>query len=345
MIICTRNRAQSLALTLESLAAADRSGLEMEVRIVDNGSVDNTRAVVMEFAGRLPITYLVEQALGNYGKSHALNAALDAGGLGRLVAVIDDDISVREDWPRAVVSVSERWEDKSVFGGSILVSWPQAEIPAWALDARIRSWLFSAAEYSDEAPLDSGRWFSGNHFWFRSSVLEGSRRFKDIWLTEPDFILGLVEDGYHGLATPKAVVWHRVQPELLDPARAAERARLVGRSFARVRTQPVRNKVRQSVLLRKYPFAGRFFCIISLLKWLFGARAARIRSRAEDGFASELVCIERFYNYRELLLVAQEVEAYRKGFGAWAGGLLSRLALSVLGEKRLYLPRNLERVR
>ena len=47
ILICTRNRAASLARTLQSLLAMEWSGAyEREFVIVDNGSTDDTRATV-----------------------------------------------------------------------------------------------------------------------------------------------------------------------------------------------------------------------------------------------------------------------------------------------------------
>ncbi len=314
VIICTRNRARSLAVTLDSIAEADRSGIKMEVRVVDNGSADDTRSIVESFKKVLPITYIFQPTLGNYGKSHALNAALDAGELGAITAVLDDDITVREDWVQAVLSISNRSSDKSIFGGTILVMWPVEGPPRWALDTRIRAWLFSAVDYGEEEKsLAPGRWFSGNHFWFRTHLLKGGLRFRDIWLTEPDFILRLVDEGQEGLASPQAVVWHRIQPELLDPQVARKRARLVGCSFARVRTQPPRRKVKQSLLLRKHPIAGRLFCLLQVIAWHRKLKKAKTGQLTDEKFVLELLAIERFHNYKELLACAAEMAEYRNG--------------------------------
>src|SRR5207248_3523805 len=77
VIICTRNRAASLEITLECLASANRQGISAEVIVVDNAGEDHTRGVVESFTRRIPVRYLYEPALGVFGKSHALNRALD----------------------------------------------------------------------------------------------------------------------------------------------------------------------------------------------------------------------------------------------------------------------------
>ena len=64
IIICTRDRTESLRHTLECLLQADRTGLEVEVVVVDNGSAHGSRDCVESFAGRLPVRYLFEPEQG-----------------------------------------------------------------------------------------------------------------------------------------------------------------------------------------------------------------------------------------------------------------------------------------
>ena len=63
VIVCTRNRAESLRRTLHSLhAMAMPPTLAWEVVVVDNGSGDHTRAVTEETARAtgMPLRYLLE---------------------------------------------------------------------------------------------------------------------------------------------------------------------------------------------------------------------------------------------------------------------------------------------
>ena len=65
IIICTYNRAASLARTLETLAEQAGEGLEdVEVLVVDNNSNDGTGAVVQSFLRRLPLRSCREPAQG-----------------------------------------------------------------------------------------------------------------------------------------------------------------------------------------------------------------------------------------------------------------------------------------
>lgn len=312
VVICTCNRAGSLKITLDCLCRNDRSGLDVEVVVVDNNSKDETRDTAESFHDRLPLRYLFEPEKGVYGKSHALNCAIDSGELGSIVAVIDDDISPREDWLKGVSSISGRWPDKDLFTGPSFVVWPVDPVPDWALNPAIHGWIFSAGIGAEsDYPLADGRWFSGNHFWFRSRVLAGGRRFKDIWLTEPDFMLQLAEDGFEGVVGPEAVVGHRIQTALLSKSSAIQQAVKVGKEYAELRLRPYRSKVKQAVLFRKYPLLARLFCIANGIRWQCIHRLSRLCSSADKSFVRSLIALERLTTYRHLRVIAGQMEEYK----------------------------------
>ncbi|MBN9545465.1 MAG: glycosyltransferase family 2 protein [Alphaproteobacteria bacterium] len=114
--ICTRNRANSLKRTLSSLESARKPDCVWELLVVDNGSTDDTHAVVSEFAGRLPIKYEMEQ---RGGLSYARNRAV-ACAQGDYIIWTDDDVMVDEAWLTAYVDAFKRWPDVAVFGGKIV---------------------------------------------------------------------------------------------------------------------------------------------------------------------------------------------------------------------------------
>ena len=312
VIISTRNRSDSLRVTLEALTRTDRAGLRVEVVVVDNNSGDDTRAVAESFIPTLSVRYLFEPKTEIYGKSHALNRALDSGGLGDIVAVLDDDITPANDWFQGVHAICRRWPGKDIFTGKSRALWPQESLPGWARSSRIRGWIFSVAEYGDhDQPLEEGRWFSGNHFWFRSRVLGSGRRFKDIWLTEPDFILQLVEDGYEGMYGPDAAVEHRVQPTLLDRSVAVRNAARVGRSYAELRLCPYKRKVKQARLFNEHPVVARLFCLANGARWWLAGRLAALDPDSDRRFVRTLVALERTTTYFELCRVANRMPEYR----------------------------------
>jgi glucosyl-dolichyl phosphate glucuronosyltransferase len=96
IIICTRNRADSLARTLNSFHAVEmRRASKAEILVVDNSSTDDTPSVAKEAKlGNFEVRYLFE---GRKGKSYALNAAL-AQARGRAILFTDDDVVPAKDW-------------------------------------------------------------------------------------------------------------------------------------------------------------------------------------------------------------------------------------------------------
>jgi glycosyltransferase involved in cell wall biosynthesis len=101
LIICTRDRSQKLVRCLQSLRliAFERP---WELIIVDNGSVDETAAVVQEFiaTSSVPVTYTCEPKLG---VGNASNAGLRTA-RGRILAFTDDDCYPEPDFLRQIWS-------------------------------------------------------------------------------------------------------------------------------------------------------------------------------------------------------------------------------------------------
>ncbi len=311
VIIPTHNRAASLEITLDRLAKTDRRGLDVDIIVVDNASSDATRNVVTSYETRLPVRYLYEPTKGTYGKSHALNKALDTGGLGAIIVVLDDDMNVHEDWFHGVATICKRWPDKDIFTGHTYIIWPSDDVPDWAKKAKFHSSIFSAVSVGGpDTLLEDGHWFSGNHFWFRSRVLEKKPYFKDIWNTEPDFQLDLAEMGYGGIAAPDAIVGHRVQPFLLDKKVVLDRAKKIGTLNAQLRLDPYRKKVKQARLLRKHPCLGRLFCLLNHLQWRILYLTACLYPTDSSRFEHRLIALERMTNYIELLRAANRLQDY-----------------------------------
>jgi glycosyltransferase involved in cell wall biosynthesis len=113
--ICTRNRANSLARTLNSLVVAASHVNELwELQIVDNGSTDDTKVIVSSFEGKLPIRLIVENLPG---LSNARNAAV-ANARGNYILWTDDDVIVHENWLNAYTTAFTKYTECVVFGGT-----------------------------------------------------------------------------------------------------------------------------------------------------------------------------------------------------------------------------------
>jgi glycosyltransferase involved in cell wall biosynthesis len=312
VVICTRNRAESLRETLDCLVKANRTGIQVEIVVVDNGSTDDTPEIANSFRNQIDVRVLFEPRQGVFGKSHALNRALDEGGLGTIVAVLDDDMTPREDWFRGMMSLTDRWPDKDIFTGYSYIVWPADSPPEIVQSADLRIWMYSIMdEPTEDCAMGSGRWFAGGHFWFRSRCLRSGVRFDDVWLTEPKFMLDLVELGYGAMSGPDAVAGHRIQKRLLEKDTIRERARKVGESNAEVRLRPYRRSVKHAQFMSTHPLLGRLFCMgkvgLSAGKWV----RAQFFTGAEERFVRGVIATESLVYYSHLLRTASRMPEYR----------------------------------
>jgi glycosyltransferase involved in cell wall biosynthesis len=100
--ICTYNRSQSLARTLDSLSIPTGDAACTEVLIVDNNSTDGTAQVAESFRIKLPIRRHMET---RQGASHARNRAV-AEFCGDLLLFTDDDVRLEAGWLAAYLEAS-----------------------------------------------------------------------------------------------------------------------------------------------------------------------------------------------------------------------------------------------
>ncbi len=128
VVICTWNRAESLAKTLESIENCRvPEGTDWEILIVDNNSTDTTSAVCQSFLQRNPerYRYVLEK---RQGKSLALNTAIE-NARGDIIAFTDDDVLVGEDWLFALLQAFDTHDCAGV-GGKIVPVWNSPK-PDW----------------------------------------------------------------------------------------------------------------------------------------------------------------------------------------------------------------------
>jgi len=129
VVISTFNRAESLALTLDSLRRQQTPpGIDFEVIVVDNNSTDDTKAVVDRLVrdGFTRLRYEFEPRQGvSYGRNAGIRAAR-----GAILAFTDDDNDVAPGWVAAIKEVLDAHPEVAAVGGKILPDWP-APVPAW----------------------------------------------------------------------------------------------------------------------------------------------------------------------------------------------------------------------
>ena len=205
ILICTRNRAASLARTLQSLLALDwNQSYEREIVIVDNGSTDDTRATIEQFIERHPslMRYVYE---ARTGLSIARNTALRHSD-GEIVAFTDDDVLVAPDWCDELHREFAADSQLCILGGRILLA---------------RSGLQPVTIKTDEqrrvfhSPRDFNEVYGANTA-FRRALFEAVGVF-DARLgagcfhasgEEADVIYRGLQAGFAGLYAPNVLVHH-----------------------------------------------------------------------------------------------------------------------------------------
>ncbi len=128
LLICTRNRAGSLAATLESVerAAAYAGSTIVEIVLVDNGSADDTPQRLTEWQARqaFPV-HLAHEPQPGLARARNTGLALCKG---RIIAMTDDDCVLHQDYFAAVCAAFERAGGPAIIGGRILLGNP-ADLP------------------------------------------------------------------------------------------------------------------------------------------------------------------------------------------------------------------------
>ena len=136
VLISTHNRATLLERTLASLNRALRpADFNTDILVVANACTDETPVFLETYQTQaadrnwLPLAWLAEP---QSGKSHALNRAIPELH-SDLVALVDDDHRVDENFLTAICSAAESYPDAALFCGRILPDWDGSE-PAWTHD-------------------------------------------------------------------------------------------------------------------------------------------------------------------------------------------------------------------
>lgn len=129
VLICTRNRAETLAAALAShLDLAVPAGVTRDLIVVDNGSTDDTRGAVERFAraAPFPVAYVREDREGH---SIALNTGCRAA-TGDVIAFTDDDAFPAPGWLAAIHDGFARHAADWVYG-PVVPRWEAGAAPAW----------------------------------------------------------------------------------------------------------------------------------------------------------------------------------------------------------------------
>ncbi len=221
--ICTWNRAGLLRQTLESLRLlAVPDSLPWRVLVVDNHSTDNTRQVLDELAGRLPLTILTEPQQGH---TFARNRAV-AETTADLVMWTDDDVIVSPDWVAATVAAAAEYPEAVFFGGPIQAVFQQG-MPAWIEE----NWETLRGCFAERnlgpvtVELNHERLPFGANFSVRGDVQRrclfstelGRRGGEVLGEDEIELMKRLLDQGHSGVWVPQAAVQHVIDDSRTTP--------------------------------------------------------------------------------------------------------------------------------
>lgn len=217
VIVCTRNRAESLEGCLRTVLA-ERPARPWELILVDNASTDDTASIIdccIETTARVPVKHLTEERLG---LSYARNLGV-AAARGDLLLFTDDDVLVEPGWIDALCAGFEQ-EDVAAVGGQVLPEWPH-DPPRW-LRGR-HTGILALTDFGDASrDLLEDDFPVGANMAIRSSLVAGD---------DPPFDVRLGHQGSHYFAyeefelflnlrkrgrliyRPDAVVRHKILPE------------------------------------------------------------------------------------------------------------------------------------
>ena len=119
VIICTRNRHDTIGQALESVAECEYPGFD--VHVMDQSTDDRTQrlveAIAVRFARKLSINY---HHLDKAGLSRAYNLGI-AASTGEIVACTDDDVIVPTDWVAQIAKAFAADSEAGLLYGQVLI--------------------------------------------------------------------------------------------------------------------------------------------------------------------------------------------------------------------------------
>lgn len=169
VVICTYNRAPLLIKVLESLCKQTLTADHFEVVIINDGSNDDTAAVVASYAKKLPLRYLYQR---NAGLASAKNHGLFAS-RGDLVFFLDDDDVAAETLLEEHVKTHREFsaEHYAVLGYTPL-SQDINQAPLMHFVTEVGCFLFSYPSLKHGDILDYSYFWGGRSSCKRSFLLE-----------------------------------------------------------------------------------------------------------------------------------------------------------------------------
>jgi len=217
VVLATYNGARTLRLMLPRLAALDSPPVAWRLIVVDNGSTDDTRAVLDAYRNAFDLCVLT---CPERGKNRALNRALHQL-RGDLVVFTDDDVLPDADWLVQFHHVAHEQPEHALFGGMIAPYWVQPP-PAWVLQTVDLAVVYALTPAEiNTGPIETG-WLWGPNLAVRRRVLDAGLRFNEdvgpmpgryMMGSETDFLRRAERAGFKAWFDQRIRVRHAIRPE------------------------------------------------------------------------------------------------------------------------------------
>ncbi len=228
IIIPTLNRAEQLSRTLNTLVTLDFNNSSYELIVVDNGSTDKSKEVVLSLRDRNPahtIRYIYDDVPGLLtGRHRGANEAKS-----ELLVFVDDDILADKGWLTAIVNSFEKNAEIQLLGGKCLPAFSK-EPPAWLSyfwkelpDGGRMLTDLSLCDYGDKEIQIHPTWVWGLNFSIRKEAFIKCGGFHPDNISAPyQYLQGdgetglsfkLLKAGYKAFYNPNALVYHEVPVE------------------------------------------------------------------------------------------------------------------------------------
>lgn len=212
--ICTWNRSRLLRQTLQQLKQLNiPADVTWEIVVVDNGSSDDTRAIIESFQGQLPVQYVF---VPQPGHARSRNAAI-ANVTGELILWTDNDVIVEPNWLAAYVAGARKFPQAAFFGGKIVPVF-ESRKPIWLAETWPKCHPVYAARDlgNDEFELPPQQYPFGANFAVRTAV-QKQFPFNVDWGRSASAMLGddeinvldrMARAGHVGIWLPTATLKH-----------------------------------------------------------------------------------------------------------------------------------------
>lgn len=203
-IICTRNRAEQLRVTLGRFDVAQMRAHQIELILVDSDSTDDTIRVMEDFAAAYPKTRIVK---AGKGLGRARNAGIDAA-KGDLIAFTDDDCYLDDNYYPALRQQFTEPHQFQYGMGQILLHDPED-------DQRIANARIARITLIRPGTALPTGTFQGANIFFLREVFEKAGKFRDDMGSGTPFPCEDIEfgtrvslAGFTGIFTPIVTVFH-----------------------------------------------------------------------------------------------------------------------------------------